>query len=224
MNDTVSTRSRSNGASTERRPLVGYGLLAGIVAPALFAVVVTINGLMYEGYSHVSQPISALGETGAETQVVQQTLFFVVGLLILGFAFAVKRTLQPSRRTTIAALLIGYFAISSGIGNSVFPCDVGCAGSTTVGFLHNLTGALGFAAAVAAMLTLAKRFPVGGDRGPYQRYSLVLGIIGALGFASFIFLRATGSDVELDGLAQRVFVGAWLLWIEITAVRLFRAA
>ena len=223
MNDTVSTRLHGGIADAERAPLVRYGLLAGIVAPALFAIVVTVNGLMYDGYSHVSQAISELGETGAETQMIQQPLFAVVGLLVLAFALAVKRTLQPSRRTTVAAVLIGFFAVLSGIGNAAFPCDVGCSGSTTVGFLHNLTGSLGFLAAVAAMFTLAKRFPVRGDSVPYQRYSLVLGIVGALGLMSFIFLRATESDLALDGLAQRVFVGAWFLWIEITAVRLFRA-
>lgn len=155
--------------------------------------------------------------------MAQQANFLVLGSLMIVFAFAFKRTVEPSRRTTVAAVLIALFGLSAGIGSAVLPCDAGCDGATTIGLLHNTTGVLGFLAALATMFTLAKRFPFRGNRAPYQRYSFILGIVGALGLMAFIALRATGSNIALDGVAQRVFVGAWLLWIEITALRLFKA-
>ncbi len=41
-----------------------------------------------------------------------------------------------------------------------------------------------------------------------------------IGLVGFVATKATG--IEIYGLAQRVFVGALMLWIVVTALRLYR--
>jgi hypothetical membrane protein len=42
--------------------------MCGIAAPLIFALLVTVSGAMYEGYSHASQAISELGGVEARSR------------------------------------------------------------------------------------------------------------------------------------------------------------
>ena len=198
-------------------PPVRLLALGGIVGPVLFAVVVVVAASLYDGYSHIGQAISELGGEGAHYALLQSANFFVLGTLVIGFAWALARTPGVP---ALGAVLVGLFGLSSGIGNALLPCDLGCAGQTAIGLLHNITGMLGFLAAIVGMFLLARRWQQNTGWKSHIGFTRGGALVAIIGLVGFVATKATG--IEIYGLAQRVFVGALMLWIVVTALRLYR--
>lgn len=198
--------------------MLRLGALGGVLAPPLFAAVVVYVATRYQGYSHVSQAISELGGEGASDPLMQNVNFFVLGVLVLGFSWALFRSRVGTAR---GAALVAGFGLFSAIGNALFPCDLGCGGTTTIGLLHNVLGVSGFVLAIAGMLVLARRWSSDARWRRHARFSRLAAVVAMVGLAVFIVMRATDSE-SYDGVAQRVFVTALLAWVFVTALRLYR--
>lgn len=195
---------------------VRLGAIAGAVGPIVFATLIVVGGFLTDGYSHVGQKISELGGEGAQYASLQNINFIVLGVFVLAFAWALHRVVGG-----LAPLLIAGFGLSSAILNGVFQCDAGCAGETTEGLLHNVTGVTGFLAALVAMFLLSRRWaddPAWRPHVPFTRIALV---IASAGLVWFIATQIADAQ-SLSGVAQRVFVGALLIWIATTATRVHR--
>ena len=208
--------SRRDTGSASRA--VKLAALGGVIGPVVFVGLVVLGGLLYEGYSHTSQKISELGGAGAEYATVQNLNFIMLGVAVIGFAWALARVLGPPYW---GPALIGVFGLSSSIANGLLPCDAGCQGATTVGLLHNVTGVIGFVAAIVGMFVLASRWrddPYWRSHVAYTRGSAFAAIAGLVWFIATQALDVQG----LAGVAQRFFVGVLLLWIVTTAARLTR--
>lgn len=191
----------------------------GVVGPIVFVVLVIAGGILTGGYSHVTQKISELGATGAQYALLQNLNFVVLGVSVIGFAWALARVLGGPVH---GPLLIGLFGIIVFI-HSFLSCDTGCRGETTAGLLHNITGLVGFVAAIAGMIVLARQW----RNDPYWRahvtFTWSAALVSIVGLALFVFTQAR--DVQsFAGIAQRVFAGALLLWIAVTAARLIGVA
>ena len=203
----------SSGQRWVRRAAIG-----GVVGPVLFAIGVVVAGTLYDDYSHVGQKISELGGDGAEYASVQNVNFVVLGVLVLGFAWALARVCGPP---LAGPGLIAYFALSSCLANALLPCDPGCEGESTVGVLHIVTGLLGFVAAIAGMFVLARRWrndPIWSAHARFTRIAALAGIVGLIGFVA----TQAADAPTYSGLTQRSFVAVLLVWIAATALRLVR--
>lgn len=198
---------------------VRLAALGGVVGPALFAVVVLVGGVLYDGYSHSTQKISELGGEGARYALLQNTNFIVLGLLIVGFSWALARVLG---RPLMGPIAIGIFGLSSAIANGLLPCDAGCQGNTTVGQLHNMTGLLGFVAAIVGMFVLARRWRHDPTWHSHIRLTRTAGLVAIAGLVAFVASESSGALSD-SGIYQRIFVGALLLWVAATAIRLIGA-
>ena len=102
--------------------------LCGIVGPIIFAVLVTVSGFLYDGYSHSSQAISELAGSDAESPLLQTINFFIIGSAVMALAVGLHRGIGGGRGSVIGPALIFVFGASSGIGNGIFPFDSGCDG------------------------------------------------------------------------------------------------
>jgi len=194
--------------------------LCGIAAPIIFAILVTVGGLIYEGYSHSAQAVSELGGVEAQYPLLQSTNFLVVGVLFIPFAFGLRRGLGNGRRSTLGPVLVGIFGVSSGIGNAVFPCDPGCEFQTVTGTLHNLTGLGGFIAAVAGIFVISRKLK-GDPRWHFlYRFSWITGVLVMLSLFLWIGVAKVAEIGSLNGVLQLVFIGAWFIWVEVMAFRL----
>ncbi len=192
--------------------------LGGVIGPILFAVMVIVGGVVYDGYSHVSQKISELGGAGAENAILQNLNFIMLGVLILGFSWALARVIGPPY---LGPALIGYFGLIAVVHGALLPCDVGCQGQTTVGLLHNVTGVSAFIATIVGMFVLARRWrddPIWRSHADFTR---TVAFVAVGGLAWFIATQALDAQ-SLAGIAQRVFAGSLLLWIAATAWKLYR--
>ena len=193
-------------------------VIGGVIGPILFAVLVVVGGILYDGYSHTSQKVSELGGEGAEYAILQNLNFIMLGILVIGFAYGLARILGPPH---LGPILIAFFGISSSIANGLLPCDVGCKGETTVGLLHNITGVAGFIAAIVGMFVLARRWSHDPRRQAHAPFTRAAASVAIAGLVWFVVTQATDAQA-FAGVAQRVFIGAFLLWISVTAVRIYR--
>ena len=212
-------QSRTASMTRSEARLTKLLALGGIAGPIVFVAVVIVAGTLYADYSHVSQAISELGGEGSEVAWLQNTNFIVLGLLVLAFATALARA---TGGWLPGPALVTVFGLSSAIANGLLPCDLGCAGSTTVGLLHNITGLTGFVAAIAGMLVLARRWRHDPRWAGHARFSRVAAYVAIVGLVAFIATKATEAE-GIDGLAQRVFVLALLGWMLVTGIRLREA-
>ena len=206
---------RDSQSTTTRLAAIG-----GVIGPILFAVLVVVGGVLYDGYSHVGQKISELGGEGAEYAILQNLNFIMIGILVIGFSWGLARSLGPPY---LGPALIAFFGISSSIANGLLPCDVGCKGETTVGLLHNITGVAGFIAAIVGMFVLARRWSHDPRWQTHVHFTRAAAFVALAALAWFVVTQAIDAQA-FAGIAQRVFVSALLLWISVAAVRLYRAA
>lgn len=197
---------------------VRLAALGGVIGPILFAVLVIVGGVVYDGYSHVGQKISELGGEGAEYAILQNINFIMIGVLTIGFSWALARVLGPPY---LGPVLIGIFGLFSSIANGLLPCDLGCQGETTVGLLHNITGLFGFIAAILGMFVLARRWRDDPTWQSHARFTRAVALVAVGSLAWFVVTQALDAQ-SLAGLAQRIFAGALLLWIAVTAWKTYR--
>ena len=114
--------------------------------------------------------------------------------------------------------LVGLFGIVA-VLHAFVNCDVGCKGQTGEGLLHNVTGVIGFIAVIAGMIILARRWRTDPAWKSYVPFTWGAALVAIVGLGVFVFTQA--SDIQtFAGIAQRVFAGAFLIWISVTAARL----
>ena len=205
----------------KRNSPVALLALCGVAAPIVFGVVLAVAGIAYDGYSHVTQAVSELGGGGAQYPLIQNASFFVLGLLLVAFAFGLQRGIGDGGGSKVGPALVGAFGVSAGIGNAFFPCDPGCEFETLTGTMHNLTGLGGFIAGVAAIFLISRR--LGGDASwrSFQRFSRLTGVAALVSLLLWIGVAKAAEIDAVNGLLQRLYIGVWFLWIEVMALRLF---
>ena len=196
--------------------------LCGVSIPIVFAVLVTVAGFQYEGYSHLRQAISELGGAGAENAIIQNANFLIIGILVLAFAVGLYRGIGSGSRSIIGPALIGVFGVSSGIANALLPCDLGCEFESLTGTLHNVTGLLGFIAAIAGIFVISRRFKSDIMWRSLYRFSWITGVATLVSLVLWIAIAKAAEVDAANGLLQRLFIGVWFIWIEVIAIRLFQ--
>ncbi len=195
--------------------------LCGITAPIIFAILMTVAGFFYEGYSHATQAISELGGVDAQYPIIQNANFFVFGVLAVAFAFGLHRGIGDGRGSRLGPILVGIFGIIT-VAQAFLPCDPGCDWKSLIGALHNSTGLSSFLALCIGILVTSRRLRGDPNWQSYRRYSLITGVIALLSLVAWIGVsKAAGIDA-VNGILQRVFIGIVLLWIEVVAIQLFR--
>ena len=209
--------SRSNQNNS-----IQYLALCGIAAPIVFAILVTVSGFIYEGYSHVTQAVSELGGVEAQYPLLQNANFFVMAVLFIAFAFGLHRGIGGGSGSILGPVLVGGFGFSAALGNAFLPCDPGCEFQTLTGTLHNLTGLGGFISAIAGIFVISRRIKRDPDWQSIYSFSWIAGIAVLFTLLLWIGIAKAAEVDSLNGLLQRLFVLAWFVWVEVMALRLFR--
>lgn len=185
--------------------------LGGIIGPLIFILLIIVGGIYREGYSHLSQAISELGETGSSVQLLQILNFILMGLMLTVFALGFHYKFPGSTKLTTGLLL--YFSIFAGIGNGIFPCDPGCEGVTLIGLLHNLTGATGFIMISLGMLLIGRRMRLYVDWVRWSRYTQTTGILIFAFMLIWLIAGPAGKVLPaVHGLFQRLMAFSILQW------------
>jgi hypothetical membrane protein len=193
-------------------------LICGVLSSLLYVGIDALAALRYgEYHSYVSQAISELGAVGAPTKELVDPLFLAYGVLLVAFGVGVWTSAGRTRAlSVIGALLIG-IAI---VGLVTPPMYLRGTGNVSRDLPHIvLTGVI----VLFILLAIASGASLYGRR--WRRYSfatmLTLLVSGVLtGFAARQL--AAGQPTPWLGVAERINIGAYLLWALVLAVTLLR--
>jgi hypothetical protein len=137
------------------------------------------------------------------------------------FAFAVGLYygMTPASRSRLGMILLGIAGLGVLVG-AIFPTDVTPDDSpvTWIGAVHVVSALIGFLCFLAAMFLMSQRFKKDERWQSFSRASFALACATLAAFIAFQIIEATNTPV--GGLAQRVFVALYLLWLFLTAIRL----
>lgn len=195
------------------------GIISGVLAPVIWLSLIATAGLMRPEFSHVTDYISELGESGGATEALMRHAGFeFTGLLYLCFAAALPATLRAGPLSVLAAGLVALDGLGR-IGAGIFPCDPGCDGTSLSQELHHLFATIGFLSGILAAVVWGIVFRRQGWPQGWTGYSIGSGIAALI----FLMLMSWGQQIaNTPGLFEHLATGALSLWLLAFAMRLLR--
>jgi hypothetical protein len=206
------------GPSQEYQRIARPLLLCGAAASLVYVSSDIVGALNYPGYDYASQAISEMSAIGAPTTELLTPFYTAFSVLFAAFAAGVwlvageRRSLRWS-----AGLLIG--GATLGIAWGFFPMNMRGAGRTTTDTMHLVLSGL-------TMLLLAGAAAAGAAAfgRTFRTYSAATVLMMIL-FFGLTMLDArhidTGATPHM-GINERVSMAAWLLWIAVFSLALYR--
>src|SRR5215469_14037625 len=210
-------------------------LLCGVIGPALFWLVLMVEGATRPGYVAWQTDGSYLSLTSQGWEQIAN--FIVFGVLNIGYAIGLRRIWPTGRASLWGPLLIGLFGVCM-VALGIFVTDPGngyppgtplqTSPTTWHGWTHGLLGLVTINIVLpAACFVFARRFradPAERRWGTYARWTgwliLIISIPSTIGLP--IAYKA-GFPV-IDGLDQRIIITMAWAWFALTALHLWSQA
>lgn len=199
-------------------------LLCGILAPVVYVLTVFIGGVVTPGYSHISQYVSELIQTGAPQKGILDPLFALYNILVIFFGvglFQYVREMHNERRKlagTLGALTLVIEGLA-GFLTLFFPQDPIGSQVTTTGTMHIILASISSLTTMLSMLLLGlwlRTIPALRGIGLYSFVFLTVVFVSG-GFAA----RTIANPSPFNGLIERVTIGGFLLWLLVIGWRLY---
>jgi len=194
---------------------------AGVAGPLVYVLAVVLGGALHPGYSHMGQAISELIEAGAPNQMLLDALFVLYNLLVGAFAFRLLLWKTPvgQRFQKIGAWML---AVTSFVGLLMplfFPMDPRGAPTTSAGIVHLVLAGISSMGTMLSILFIGLWFKVQVQYDGITLFSfLSLTVVFVSGMIAAV---CAGKASPLMGLAERITIGAFLVWVFVLAIRSF---
>jgi len=190
---------------TPQSRMLRVGGTAGVVGPALFAVVFILQNIVRTDDDALAEPVSALsiGEYGR----VQRLNFVVLGVLLLAFAAALHRGIASSRFGWVGPTLLSVAGAGLFVA-AAFSLARDDAGAIYDPSFHQVGGTMFFGGTALGLITLSRRLARDTRWRNLSRYALGAGIASMAGGVLMNAL-AVPEDAPLHGeagLIQRIIV------------------
>ncbi len=199
------------------RKLTGLGMLG-----VLFYVAhVVLGGILWQGYSHLQQPISDLTASGAPQRDLLSVFTWIYGVLCIAFALvAYLYTRRRVPKLTSAGLLVFLAMHLVSISYGFFPQDLPGAAVTFVGTMHMVVTAAIVPLTILSPLLIGFGLRRVDGLRRFAAYSIVTG------FFIFVAGGTTGlffaNHWPFFGLVERINIGALQVWTFALSWMLFR--
>lgn len=199
---------------------------AGILAPAIFVAVFTIEGWLRPGYDPLSTYVSALslGPRGW----VQIANFMLLGVLLLLFTLRVAAEFQSGKASRGGPLLLVIISVLFMISGPLVmdPTGTQLDLASLHGTIHGLAGGILFILMPVSCFVFLRHFRLDPDWRSFRWPTLALGTL----VASAVLLLTISSKVPAAqivfkdwlGLIQRTIIVPYMLWLFLFALRLRR--
>jgi hypothetical protein len=206
-----------------RRQIAGW---AGMIGPAFFVAVFTIEGLFRSGYNALEMYVSALslGPRGW----IQMVNFVLFGILLLVFTWGVAAEFPNGKASRGGPILLTVIAICYLLSGPFVmdPTGIPLEQATVHGTLHGIFGAIVFLLMPISFFMFLRRFRVDANWRSFQGWTLLLGVIDALAFLFFTFSSKLPAGQNAFsawfGLIQRSVILPFMLWIFVFALNLLK--
>jgi hypothetical membrane protein len=194
--------------------------LGGVAGPVLFTSVVILCAALRPEYSHLTQFMSELGESGGPHASLMNFLGFIPsGLLLAGFGVSLA-FLRPSTAFSLAAAtLIAIFGLGITAAGA-YSCDPGCPreGISFEATVHRVVSVIAFIAGIVGTALWAYRFRGLPAWRSLRHYSAVT---SAAALVLLLVLNASVESRAYSGLWQRLFLATLYVWCAVVGLRLF---
>jgi hypothetical protein len=224
MPTTIPRHAHSVAQVETRRISPRQALLAcGLVYAVLYPIVNdAIAATLYDGYSRIDQAVSELSATGAPTHTFLTVIVPAFSLLLVGFGLGVWRSARDKRSLRIAgALLIAHGVVS--LLWMFAPMSqrevIAAGGATSADTMHLVLSAATGVFVAAYVATTAVAF--GWGFRIYSFLTLATALVFGMLSAQVDKIEA-GDPTPYMGLLERVGIGAWLVWLAVTAIALWQ--
>ncbi len=190
--------------------------LCGIIAPILFTLLIIVESLIKPGYSQIFNDISDLGL--GPYGIIQNINFIVFGLLSIGLALGLGVNLpyRAGKAVKWLVIIFGFGIILAGVTlilsspNIIYAKDVEA---------HGLVSSIAFLTIIAAQF-LTWQALRRSDNTVWKLYRIYSLISGLLSIVTLLILSYT-QFAPFHGASERLFIAVWLIWIEITGLKLY---
>ncbi|HET7481886.1 MAG TPA: DUF998 domain-containing protein [Actinomycetota bacterium] len=215
----LADRDAAKTRITSRHLLLACGVAYAVLYPIVNDL---IAATLYDGYSRMSQAVSELSATGAPTHTFLTLVGPIFVMLLIGFGIGVWRSAGDKRSLRVAGILLSAHGAMSFLW--VFaPMHqrevIAAGGATSADTMHLVLSAATGIFVVSSMIAAA----IGMGAG-FRIYSVLTIIATPL----FGMLSAQTQAIEAGdptpymGLLERIGIGAWLVWMAVFAVSLWR--
>lgn len=191
-------------------------IIAGLLAPFIYAVTVMIGGAMRPGYSHFGNAISELVESNAPHRRALNTAFFVYNACTIALGIGIT-AVAPNPTIVLSGWVLGVTGLL-GVVMAWLPMDPIGTPATGAGFGHLVIAGLMSVGSMAAVLA----FAIGSARidgwNAFSVYSYAtFGVVLVTGGAAALSARGLWRSM---GLLERLTIGAFLQWHAALAIML----
>ena len=190
----------------------------GIIGPILFTFLIIVEGFIRPGYNPIVNDISDLG-LGPHA-LIQNINFIIFGLLAIGLALGIGAKL-PYRAGKAVKWLVIIFGLGTMLaGVSLIFSAPGVIHASNV-LTHIIVSIFSFISITIAQFLTWQALKGSDDTlwKRYGRYSLISGLLSILTF--LLFILPSSFSYSYNGAAERLFVGVFLVWIEVTGLILY---
>ena len=199
---------------------------AGILAPAIFVGVFTVEGVLRSGYDPLKMYISALslGNRGW----LQISNFIVLGLLLFIFTLGLSKEFQTgkaSRGGIITLYIISVLFFISGpfvMDPTKTPADQ----MSVHGLIHGISGGIVFLLMPIIIFIFLRRFFSDNNWQSFRWWTLILGVIEATGVTIFTYVSKIPVEqnayINYFGLFQRIALIPFMVWVFIFGIEMLR--
>jgi hypothetical membrane protein len=189
--------------------------VAGVIGPLMLTVGDITAGLTSPNYSLVKNSISSLALTNAGW--LQTIGFLALGLLVEIFTTGLMFSVKPKKWFHGGIALLVFFGFAMLLIGAFHTDPVGIA-RTQEGRIHGLSATVAFSLFPFAVLCMLPSFKRDDNWKDLYRYTQVT-FYGAIFFLAITRIFQEGSN--FFGISERLLVANMIIWVEVTAVRLF---
>jgi len=199
---------------------------AGILAPAIFVGVFTVEGVLRSGYDPLKMYISALslGNRGW----LQISNFIVLGLLLFIFTLGLSKEFQTgkaSRGGIITLYIISVLFFISG-PFVMDPTETPTDQMSVHGLIHGISGGIVFLLMPIIIFIFLRRFFSDNNWQSFRWWTLILGVIEATGVTIFTYVSKIPVEqntyINYFGLFQRIALIPFMVWVFIFGIEMLR--
>ena len=199
---------------------------AGILAPAIFVGVFTVEGVLRSGYDPLKMYISALslGNLGW----LQISNFILLGLLLFIFTIGLSKEFQTgkaSRGGIITLYIISVLFFISG-PFVMDPTETPADQMSVHGLIHGISGGIVFLIMPIIIFIFLRRFFSDNNWQSFRWWTLILGVIEATGVTIFTYVSKIPLEqnayINLLGLFQRIALIPFMVWVFIFGIEMLR--
>jgi hypothetical membrane protein len=205
-----------------KRSFWGILSLSGIIGVAFYTLHVVLGGLLWNGYSHISQAISELTGEGAPNAVMLRVLTTIYGVLMIVFSVTVIfnfKTIKAKKLAMAGAVLLVVMETVSLIGYGLFPMNQ----SESAGSFQNIMHIV--VTAIVVLCTIGSGYFIGIGLWKTEGIkrigififvcSIIITIFGAL------TPIAMANSLPFSGLTERINIFTLQIWLSVLSVFLF---